>query len=443
VAPEPSGLSVVKSSMKPHLIAAALLLFVQSGFALPDLGGLARLAVSEDAAVAKDAVAMLRAAGHDGLNALFAAHLKDLAQGPRPSDPNWTRLASAIDAVAGQRDAFASRLYWYTDFEKAKAAAKATNRPILSLRLLGRLDEEYSCANSRLFRTTLYCDPTVSNLLRDGYILHWKSVRPAPRITVDFGDGRRIERTITGNSIHYVLDSDGRLVDAIPGLYGPAAFTRHLVFARQISARFQQIPDRASRLAQFHSQAAEATLVSISRDVKKSGVAWPKAAPVAQRDAVAAAPIAVSKVQIERPLVRALTARDPIIQDEEAWTKLAALHAADAKLSDGARALITSKASVDTTMFTRLEAAVALDTVRNEYLLRPRLHQWFATGLGSDVEAFNSRVYAELFLTPNDDPWLGLAPQDIFSALDSNGLAAPVASKQSAAESHSAAANDF
>jgi hypothetical protein len=31
-------------------------------------------------------------------------------------------------------------------------------------------------------------------------------------------------------------------------------------------------------------------------------------------------------------------------------------------------------------------------------------------------------VYAELFLSPLNDPWLGLAPADVYAALDHNGL---------------------
>src|SRR5215204_5481362 len=53
-----------------------------------------------------------------------------------------------LDKVCGVRDCADIRLFWYTDLEAAKAAARATGKPILSLRLLGRLDEEFSCANS-------------------------------------------------------------------------------------------------------------------------------------------------------------------------------------------------------------------------------------------------------------------------------------------------------
>ena len=145
---------------------------------------------------------------------------------PPAPDPRWLHIAAAIDAVAAQKDAWASGLYWYTDLEAAKAAAKASGKPILSLRLLGTLDTDFSCANSRFFRTVLYANGDVSKTLSERFILHWKSARPVPKVTIDFGDGRVVERTITGNSIHYVLDFNGRVIDGIPGLYGPKAFLR-------------------------------------------------------------------------------------------------------------------------------------------------------------------------------------------------------------------------
>jgi hypothetical protein len=40
----------------------------------------------------------------------------------------------------------------------------------------------------------------------------------------------------------------------------------------------------------------------------------------------------------------------------------------------------------------------------------------------ADVGAFNEKVYAELFLTPSSDPWLGLAPADAYTALEDGGL---------------------
>jgi hypothetical protein len=41
------------------------------------------------------------------------------------------------------------------------------------------------------------------------------------------------------------------------------------------------------------------------------------------------------------------------------------------------------------------------------------------------VNALNKRVYAELFLTPGTDPWLGLVPADTYTALDGGGICTP------------------
>jgi hypothetical protein len=116
------------------------------------------------------------------------------------ADPS--RIDALIDRVAGQRYACVSGLYWHTDFEKAKADAAASGRPILSLRMLGKLTEECSCANSRFFRTTLYAHEEIARPRRERFVLHWRSVRPVPRVTIDFGDGRKLDRTVTGNSVH-------------------------------------------------------------------------------------------------------------------------------------------------------------------------------------------------------------------------------------------------
>jgi hypothetical protein len=66
---------------------------------------------------------------------------------------------------------------------------------------------------------------------------------------------------------------------------------------------------------------------------------------------------------------------------------------------------------------------MALDTVRNEYLLHRQIHQWFLTqNQTSDVNQLNEKVYAELFLTPSSDPWLGLVDNDAYTAIDNGGI---------------------
>jgi hypothetical protein len=187
---------------------------------------LAVQAVSGNSDEAKTAVVKLREMKQAGLDALFEKYAAEIGRYRETGEKTaeWTRIASAIDAVAMQKDAYASHLFWLTDLEEAKRLSRETGKPILSLRLLGNLNEDFSCANSRFFRAVLYPNKNISEYLRGNYILHWQSVRPAPRITIDFGDGRKIERTVTGNSIHYVLDENGAVVNALPGLYSPADF---------------------------------------------------------------------------------------------------------------------------------------------------------------------------------------------------------------------------
>jgi hypothetical protein len=210
------------------------------------------------------AVAILRAAGVRGWQEFRRRHrstIEGLADRPAclcdPDSPE-RRVAAALDKISAQRDAASSGMYWHTDLSAAIAEAKQGPKPILSLRLLGRLDDDLSCANSRFFRTTLYADAELARHLREHFVLHWESVRPVPVITIDFGDGRTMRRTITGNSAHYVLDPQGRVVDCLPGLYSPAEFRRRLDDADGL-ARVSFPPGdeayRRDRLVRYHEAA--------------------------------------------------------------------------------------------------------------------------------------------------------------------------------------------
>ena len=114
-------------------------------------------AISPDKDVATESIADLRAMGVTGLDALFAKYAADIDRYKKTgeADENWKRIAAALDTVAMQKDDYTSQLFWYTDLDAAKRVAKAQNKPILSLRLLGNLNEEFSWANSRLFRAIL------------------------------------------------------------------------------------------------------------------------------------------------------------------------------------------------------------------------------------------------------------------------------------------------
>ena len=152
------------------------------------------------------------------------------------------------------------------------------------------------------------------------------------------------------------------------------------------------------------------------------------------------------------PMVRALAQHPPgepalleAATTDAVWTQIAALHADDARLDAGSKALMAvknpsamdagrlaaSKTRVELPMVRlvrNFERSIAEDTVRNEYTFHRQIHQWLAAGATADgkalasVDALNDQVYAQLFLTPGSDPWLGLVPPDTYTALPDEGI---------------------
>jgi hypothetical protein len=380
-------------------------------------------------------VTKLRTQGEPGLQTFLKSHINNLKSPPEP------QIKTALDQLCQQRDCYASKLYWYTDLEQAKAAAKISGKPILSLRLLGRLDTDLSCANSRFFRVALYPNAEISQELRNNFILHWQTVRPVPKVTIDFGDGRKLERTITGNSIHYILDSSGRPIDAIPGLYGPKAFLKQLqqgkVIAKSLST---QNGERYNLLLQqYHLRRLDDIQNQWRTDLSKLGIQSPPRLVRTNNSTLIpsarlAGSLAVSKSVVERPILNSIQPETSEVSseilDQATWNKLAKLYENDAKLDKNSIGLIEDKKLPDTTNKNNLsqvvrnfETVMALDTVKNEYMLHKQIHQWFLeANKTSDINQLNEKVYAELFLTPSSDPWLGLVNNDTYSAIDNGGI---------------------
>jgi hypothetical protein len=406
---------------------------------------LVKQAVSANAAESATAISELREMGPAGLDALFAAHKDEIKtfMDTGEKTPEWLKLTSVLDAVAMQKDSYAAGLYWFTDLEKAKAEAQKTGKPILSLRLLGNLNEELSCANSRFFRTALYPNKEISQILRDRFVLHWRSVRPAPRMTIDFGDGRKMETTVTGNSIHYVLDTKGGIIDAIPGLYGPRAFEQILVraesaFAVIQSAEAQRLASGASTygdiMPRYYSDWMQTLQENWTADLRRAKVSLEKDLPVAKGEffsSITASERAMAKAVSEVRMLppAALIDRLNVLEKETnlaKWKKVAEQRQGECLLDENSRAFISRKLGIKDAELDRLvkqfEQNLALDTVRNEYLFHSKTIGWLQSGNRTDLNKFNEKVYTELFLTPSADPWLGLYAPEIYNGIENSGI---------------------
>ena len=148
-------------------------------------------------------------------------------------------------------------------------------------------------------------------------------------------------------------------------------------------------------------------------------------------DALVVSQLAITKAITETSILRGMNVvADELgrVTDEAAWKKIAELHTDNAVLDSRAITLIKyQNPSISEDDFNRLvrkfQGLVALDTVRNEYLMHTKLYTWLMNDPArDDVEKLNKKVYDSLFLTPQSDPWLGLFSTDLYTALDNGGV---------------------
>ena len=419
-----------------------VLFFTRISFANEPAEVLAISAVSESPVVSAAAISELRSMGPGGLQVLmaqYAAEINHHIAKPSTTDEQWQRIATALDSVAQQKNSYIAGLYWYTDLDSAKKVSAASGKPILSLRLLGKLTDEFSCANSRFFRTVLYPNADVAAVLRERFVLHWQSVRPVPVVTIDFGDGRKLERTLTGNSIHYILDSQARPIDALPGLYGPQAFLRGLSTAETLfkSLAGKGGQERDNFLNEYYLQQHGKLTSSWAVDTEKVRGKPPQGFTKSIQpngDVLMVSMLAVTKVSTEGSILRGMAMTTDFLRnmtDGAAWQAIALLHSSDAMLDSRSISLIKRQNpslsnSEMSRLLRRFQELIALDTVRNEYVMRTVLYTWLKGDPARDnVDKFNKKVYASLFRTPDSDKWLGLYSADLYTALDNGGVINP------------------
>ena len=342
--------------------------------------------------------------------------------------------AELLDMVAQQRDAAASGLFWETDLDAALAQAHARGVPVLSLRMLGSLTDERSCANSRFFRTFLYTDPALAKLMTESFVLHWSSERPVPQVEIDYGDGRVLRTTTTGNSAHYILDGDGRVLDVLPGLYDARTFESQLQGALELHAALDRDPKHRDRLLRaYHRDAITALEARLAPHMTRTLRIWMESSPgtigLQPLPALEAQSITASKSAVESPLLA-------MIDVERSGTVLVPIEfrlrllADPVVFSEAAQALVRrdrprrSGEADDAyeeriaTLLSRTGENIAYDIWLNEARLHFQIHGWFVNDeMDQDFGTFNARVYEELFATPASDAWLGLIDDTVYDGL--------------------------
>ena len=421
----------------------------------------ARAFVHGEVSLGDASLKSLRRGGRDTVTRLIALR-REMADGVDQgvhTSAELDRLDTLIDAVAAQRFASHSGLFWHTDMASAVNESRATGKPVLSLRMLGKLTEEQSCANSRWFRILVYSDPSVAQTLGNEFVLHWHSVRPVPKVTVDFGDGCEMHTTLGGNSIHYVLDEKQRILSLFPGLCGPSQFSDWLksslrIVAESKSWSSEEFPDRLA--------------TSYQDRATKSNRTWQsRRASLAQKPAANRPPPTISKALGEFPLMASafdnggdvsawlrlvgddlaefdanviLRLRElqplyrPVPGSLEAFTQENQFAHLDQR--DGIRlasAVETANANTELEQRSEQDTAfaayvvglrrmVAADGLLNSCWHQPRIFRHMAADSLKDPRSLDVWVHANVFGVPLNDPWCGLLPPQHATGLQRNGL---------------------
>jgi hypothetical protein len=106
----------------------------------------------------------------------------------------------------------------------------------------------------------LFSHDRVADFINATFEPAWESVRPVPIVRVDFGNGTVLTRTLHGNILTSVCTADGRVLDALPGIYAEDTYLDRLNQLRLL-ARYTRSapPDQwAARVRDYHRAEAGA-----------------------------------------------------------------------------------------------------------------------------------------------------------------------------------------
>lgn len=196
----------------------------------------------------------------------------------------------------------------------------------------------------------LFSDKEVAEYVNTHFEPVWESARPVPKITMDFGNGHVIKRTLRGNIATYICFSDGQTLDVLPNIYDSASYKKNLEKLSDLAHTLQskQTIDRQTKVQAYHRSA-----------VDRVGV----------QELVA--PMAAMFVQ---------------------------------KVTNAQHQQTDSSGKSDITKWSELYE----DTLDNEIFWRKKIHSMLAEMAPPQPLAVNKRIYKEVLHCDLDDPYLGL-----------------------------------
>jgi hypothetical protein len=257
----------------------------------------------------------------------------------------------------------------------------------------------------------LLSNPEVAGFIRENLIASWEMVRQVPKVTIDFRDGNRLERTLKGNTVLFLCAPDGTILDAWPGVAMPDQFLAQLQESlaeagrRGIDPSAPVTGDSADRLKDWHRDRWEASMAS--------------------SHLTNALRISTSKAAIEGPLLSALGTNrlnrppvDPVPAAARERTRLrdsfqrytSMLADASDFPTDGKALRVAEDASGGALSAEEAGARILeRDAMEYHTRVRPAVWLWLAGAEGKVTPAdARDHIFERVLLVPIKDPFLGL-----------------------------------
>ncbi len=198
----------------------------------------------------------------------------------------------------------------------------------------------------------LFSNKEVADYINANYEPVWHTARAVPLVTIDFGNGNVVNRTMQGNIATYVCFGDGKVLDVLPGIYEPGVFKQCLERLNKLAIELTREPacERFKLVRSYHK--------TESQKVPLQEVLQPMLT------------FALKKVGENEGTNR---------RNVAAWTEL------------------------------------YQDTVANEAVWRRRAHGILADMAPPRPDVINNRIFREVLHVHLEDPYLGMGPS-LFAA---------------------------
>jgi hypothetical protein len=219
----------------------------------------------------------------------------------------------------------------------------------------------------------LFSREDVASFINQNFEAAWQSVRPAPIVRIDFGNGTVVTRTLHGNIATYLCAADGQVLDILPGIYTPDVYVARLDQLRLLATYVDQnrAEGRQLRLLRYHQAQADAI------EKNEAGPQFVKTA-------------GVSKALIERPM------------------EIVLLPASVAKVRSRADHSGPAAVIPHVEKEAELWKLLAEDTRQSESIRRQQVHEMLARSTPVRPEQIAARLYKEVLHSDFADPYLGL-----------------------------------